>query len=135
MPFSIPMNLKEISLFSFPILLNESIKDSFEIKVEYNYFFCFFFDYPWKDDDLISTVEESAFVQRKYEKYFDMIIVNEDFDDTFRKVVETLDQMTHEDQWVPINWIYWGHWILTKKNKTKGNKNSWFHDFSIFPSI
>lgn len=62
--------------------------------------------YFMQDDDLISTVEESAFVQRKYEKYFDMIIVNEDFDDTFRKVVETLDQMSHEDQWVPINWIY-----------------------------
>nr|XP_032294502.1 MAGUK p55 subfamily member 6 isoform X2 [Drosophila virilis] len=58
------------------------------------------------DDDLISTVEESSFVQRKYEKYFDMVIVNEDFDETFRQVVETLDQMSHEEQWVPVNWIY-----------------------------
>ncbi|XP_034098472.1 protein PALS2 isoform X2 [Drosophila nasuta] len=58
------------------------------------------------DDDLISTVEESTFVQRKYEKYFDMVIVNEDFDETFRQVVETLDQMSHEEQWVPVNWIY-----------------------------
>ncbi|KAL9930179.1 MAGUK p55 subfamily member 6 isoform X2 [Glossina fuscipes] len=60
----------------------------------------------YEDDDLISTVEESRFVQRKYEKYFDMIIINEDFDDTFRQVVETLDQMSHEEQWVPVNWIY-----------------------------
>ncbi|EDW04114.1 protein PALS2 [Drosophila grimshawi] len=60
----------------------------------------------YEDDDLISTVEESSFVQRKYEKYFDMIIVNEDFDETFRQVVETLDQMSHEEQWVPVNWIY-----------------------------
>ncbi|XP_005182797.1 protein PALS2 isoform X2 [Musca domestica] len=60
----------------------------------------------YEDDDLISTVEESAFVQRKYEKYFDMVIVNEDFDDTFRQVVETLDEMSHQEQWVPVNWIY-----------------------------
>ncbi|XP_064546814.1 protein PALS2 [Drosophila montana] len=60
----------------------------------------------YEDDDLISTVEESSFVQRKYEKYFDMVIVNEDSDETFRQVVETLDQMSHEEQWVPVNWIY-----------------------------
>ncbi|XP_037957234.1 MAGUK p55 subfamily member 6 isoform X2 [Teleopsis dalmanni] len=60
----------------------------------------------YEDDDLIATVEESAFVQRKYEKYFDMVIINEDFDETFRQVVETLDQMSHEEQWVPVNWIY-----------------------------
>ncbi|XP_068140509.1 protein PALS2 isoform X2 [Drosophila tropicalis] len=59
-----------------------------------------------QDDDLIATVEESSFVQRKYEKYFDMVIVNDDFDETFRQVVETLDQMSHEEQWVPVNWIY-----------------------------
>ncbi|XP_017857973.1 PREDICTED: MAGUK p55 subfamily member 6 [Drosophila arizonae] len=60
----------------------------------------------YEDDDLISTVEESSFVQRKYGKYFDMVIVNEDFDETFRQVVETLEQMSHEEQWVPVNWIY-----------------------------
>ncbi|XP_023032324.1 protein PALS2 isoform X2 [Drosophila willistoni] len=60
----------------------------------------------YEDDDLVATVEESSFVQRKYEKYFDMVIVNDDFDETFRQVVETLDQMSHEEQWVPVNWIY-----------------------------
>ncbi|XP_037908001.1 MAGUK p55 subfamily member 6 isoform X4 [Hermetia illucens] len=60
----------------------------------------------YEDEDLISTVEESSILQRKYEKYFDMVIVNEDFDETFRKVIEALDQLSHEHQWVPVNWIY-----------------------------
>ncbi|XP_055383466.1 protein PALS2 [Condylostylus longicornis] len=60
----------------------------------------------YEDDDLVSTVEESAFLQRKYEKYFDMVLVNDDFDETFRKVVEALDQLSHDHQWVPVNWIY-----------------------------
>lgn len=69
-----------------------------------NSLFCSFF--RTQDDDLIATVEESALLQRKYEKYLDMVIVNEDFDITFRKVIEALEALSHEHQWVPVNWIY-----------------------------
>ncbi|XP_014213419.1 MAGUK p55 subfamily member 6 isoform X2 [Copidosoma floridanum] len=58
------------------------------------------------EDDLKSTVEESAALQRAYEKYIDLVIVNEDFDNTFRQVVAALDALAEEDQWVPVNWIY-----------------------------
>ncbi|RZF38043.1 hypothetical protein LSTR_LSTR006442 [Laodelphax striatellus] len=60
----------------------------------------------YEDDDLRRTVEESALLQRTYEKYIDLIIVNEDFDVTFRKVVEALDTLASEHQWVPVNWVY-----------------------------
>ncbi|CAD6996977.1 MAGUK p55 subfamily member 6 isoform X2 [Ceratitis capitata] len=60
----------------------------------------------YEEDDLIATVEESCFLQRRYGKYFDMVIVNEDFDATFQQVVKELDQMSHEEQWVPVDWIY-----------------------------
>lgn len=59
-----------------------------------------------QDDDLISAVEESALLQRKYDKYLDMVIVNEDFDVTFRAVTDALEALSHEHQWVPVNWIY-----------------------------
>ncbi|XP_055714060.1 protein PALS2 isoform X6 [Phlebotomus papatasi] len=58
------------------------------------------------DDDLIQAVEESALLQRKYEKYLDLTIINEDFDITFRKVIEALDELAHSHQFVPVNWIY-----------------------------
>lgn len=77
------------------------MKNNFSIRniilILYNFF---------QDDDLIATVEESALLQRKYEKYLDLVIINEDFDITFRKVIETLDALSHEHQWVPVNWIY-----------------------------
>ncbi|XP_008204456.1 MAGUK p55 subfamily member 6 isoform X7 [Nasonia vitripennis] len=60
----------------------------------------------YEEDDLKSTVEESAALQRAYEKYIDLVIVNEDFDHTFRQVVAALDALASEDQWVPVNWIY-----------------------------
>lgn len=60
----------------------------------------------YEEDDLRETVEESSRLQRTYEKYVDLVIVNEDFDTTFRKVVEALDSLAQEHQWVPVNWIY-----------------------------
>lgn len=60
-----------------------------------------------QEDDLKKAVEESACLQRAYDKYVDQVIVNEDFDITFRKVVEALDTLSAEHQWVPVNWIYW----------------------------
>jgi MAGUK p55 subfamily member 2/6 len=45
-------------------------------------------------------------MQRNYEKYIDQVIVNEDFDITFRKVAEVLDNLSTEHQWVPVSWVY-----------------------------
>ncbi|KAK9510308.1 hypothetical protein O3M35_005118 [Rhynocoris fuscipes] len=60
----------------------------------------------YEEDDLKRTVEESAMLQRNYDKYIDMIIVNEDFDVTFRKVIEALETLSTKHQWVPANWVY-----------------------------
>ncbi|XP_012054239.1 PREDICTED: MAGUK p55 subfamily member 6 [Atta cephalotes] len=60
----------------------------------------------YEEDDLKSTLEESAALQRAYEKYIDQVIVNEDFDNTFRQVIAALDALATEHQWVPVNWIY-----------------------------
>ncbi|XP_063993784.1 protein PALS2 isoform X2 [Diachasmimorpha longicaudata] len=60
----------------------------------------------YEEDDLKLTLEESSALQRAYEKYIDMVIVNEDFDNTFRQVVGALDALVTEHQWVPVNWIY-----------------------------
>ncbi|XP_051169533.1 protein PALS2 isoform X2 [Leptopilina boulardi] len=60
----------------------------------------------YEEDDLKSTLEESAALQRAYEKYIDLVIVNEDFDNTFRQVIDALNTLATEHQWVPVNWIY-----------------------------
>lgn len=52
------------------------------------------------------TLEESACLQRTYEKYIDLAIVNQDFDATFRRVVEALETLSTDHQWVPVNWVY-----------------------------
>ncbi|KAF6215628.1 hypothetical protein GE061_010384 [Apolygus lucorum] len=60
----------------------------------------------YEEDDLKRTVEESAMLQRAFDKYIDMVIVNEDFDVTFRKVVDAMNNLGAKHQWVPANWVY-----------------------------
>ncbi|KAF4522807.1 hypothetical protein B566_EDAN017159 [Ephemera danica] len=60
----------------------------------------------YEEEDIRRTLEESSFLQRSYEKYIDEVIVNEDFDMTFRRVAEALDNLSNTHQWVPVNWVY-----------------------------
>jgi hypothetical protein len=60
----------------------------------------------YEDEDLQATIEESARLHRTYEKYFDMILVNNNFEKTFEDLKEALDALSTEAQWVPINWVF-----------------------------
>lgn len=60
----------------------------------------------YEEEDLRKTLEESSCLQRTFEKYIDEVIVNDDFDSTFRKVLQTLDSLSTEHQWVPLSWVY-----------------------------
>lgn len=60
----------------------------------------------YEEEDFKNALEESARIQRTYEKYFDQIIINDDPDVTFRKVVEALEILSNQHQWVPVSWVY-----------------------------
>nr|CAG4643084.1 EOG090X032R [Ilyocryptus agilis] len=60
----------------------------------------------YEEEDFKNALEESARMQRTYEKYFDQIVINEDPDQTFRKVVEALEVLSNQHQWVPVSWVY-----------------------------
>ncbi|XP_030748146.1 MAGUK p55 subfamily member 6 isoform X2 [Sitophilus oryzae] len=60
----------------------------------------------YEEEDLMRTLEDSASMQRTYDKYIDQTITNNDFDITFRQIIEALEALTTEHQWVPVNWIY-----------------------------
>ena len=50
--------------------------------------------------------DESARLQRAFENYFDLVVVNETHDQTFRQVMEAWNALTVMDQWVPSTWVY-----------------------------
>uniref|UniRef100_A0A224YST3 Calcium/calmodulin dependent serine protein kinase/membrane associated guanylate kinase n=2 Tax=Rhipicephalus TaxID=426455 RepID=A0A224YST3_9ACAR len=59
-----------------------------------------------RDEDLKRTIEESAQLQRAYERYFDTVLVNNNFEKTFEQLKDVIDSLSTEPQWVPISWVY-----------------------------
>uniref|UniRef100_A0A5F8HLT4 Membrane palmitoylated protein 6 n=1 Tax=Monodelphis domestica TaxID=13616 RepID=A0A5F8HLT4_MONDO len=58
------------------------------------------------DTNLKKTVDESARIQRAYNHYFDLIIVNDNLDKAFEKLQAAIERLRAEPQWVPISWVY-----------------------------
>ncbi|KAG7275211.1 hypothetical protein CRUP_012999 [Coryphaenoides rupestris] len=58
------------------------------------------------DVDLRKTVDESARIQRAYNHYFDLTIVNDNLDKAFETLQAAVDKLCSEAQWVPVNWVY-----------------------------
>lgn len=59
-----------------------------------------------QEEDLKHTVEESARLQRAFEKYFDLVLLNSNFDKTYEQLKEAIEALSTEPQWVPISWVY-----------------------------
>ncbi|XP_004621040.1 MAGUK p55 subfamily member 2 isoform X1 [Sorex araneus] len=56
--------------------------------------------------DLRRTVEESSRIQRGYEHYFDLSLVNSNLERTFRELQAAVEKLRTEPQWVPVSWVY-----------------------------
>ncbi|CAK1603394.1 unnamed protein product [Parnassius mnemosyne] len=60
----------------------------------------------YEEEDMKKTLEESARIQRNYEKYIDLVIVNNNIDTTYSKIMDALHSLSTDHQWVPVSWIY-----------------------------
>lgn len=58
------------------------------------------------ESEFVSVLEESETIERDYHAYFDLTIVNEDMGRCFNSLVEAIDQLRAEHQWVPIKWLF-----------------------------
>ncbi|XP_050675591.1 protein PALS2 isoform X2 [Leptidea sinapis] len=60
----------------------------------------------YEEEDMKQTLEESSRIERQYEKYIDLIIVNNNTDTTYSKIMDALHALSTDHQWVPVSWIY-----------------------------
>jgi len=58
------------------------------------------------EEDLVKNLEESGRLQRAYARYYDKIVVNESWDDTYLKIMNALEDVEHDSSWVPAKWVY-----------------------------
>ena len=51
-------------------------------------------------------MEDTTRIREEFQKYFDLEVMVEDFDSAFRTIMTSLEKLTNECQWVPLNWVY-----------------------------
>ena len=54
----------------------------------------------------VKNLEESARLQRAFANYFDLLVVDESYDQTYREVMDAWKALSVMDQWVPSTWVY-----------------------------
>merc|ERR1719266_285505 len=60
----------------------------------------------YAEEDVVKNLEESAVMQRAFANYFDLVVINESHEQTYREVMEAWMALQVMDQWVPSTWIY-----------------------------
>ena len=87
----------------------------------------------YAEEDVVKNLEESARMQRAYANYFDLVVVDESHDQTYREVMEAWYALSIMDQWVPSTWVYswfnvhykYLHKKITTQKKHKKKANKW----------
>lgn len=51
--------------------------------------------------------KESDAILTTYRQYFDVVLVNNDVNESVQLVEEALECATSTPQWVPVSWVYW----------------------------
>lgn len=59
-----------------------------------------------QDEELHRTCNESTKLQAAYGHYFDLSIVNDNLDETYRTVKVALETVSKNPQWVPVTWVF-----------------------------
>jgi calcium/calmodulin-dependent serine protein kinase len=58
------------------------------------------------DISIERLVHESELLEKAYEHYFDLKIVNNDIEETIHILQRSLDDISQSPQWVPVSWVY-----------------------------
>ncbi|CAF4734413.1 unnamed protein product [Rotaria socialis] len=58
------------------------------------------------DESLERLLKESELLQQAYGHYFDLVIINNDIEETIRDLQHAIERVSLESQWVPVSWVY-----------------------------
>merc|ERR1719361_3335446 len=58
----------------------------------------------YAEEDVVKNLEESARLQRAFANYFDLVVINESHEQTYREVMDAWLALQVMDKWVPSTW-------------------------------
>ncbi|XP_067011595.2 protein PALS1 isoform X2 [Anabrus simplex] len=59
----------------------------------------------YKEDELKDIIEKAREMEDKYDHYFDKVIVNSDTDRAYHQLLNEINALEREPQWVPASWV------------------------------
>ncbi|KAG8227824.1 hypothetical protein J437_LFUL008468 [Ladona fulva] len=59
----------------------------------------------FKEEELKDIIEKAREMEEKYGHYFDMIIVNNDTERAYQQLLNEINVLEREPQWVPASWV------------------------------
>ena len=59
-----------------------------------------------QDEEVRRCAEESGRIRDEYQKYFDLEVTMNDFEEAYRTILAAVKKLSTESQWVPLNWVY-----------------------------
>ncbi|KAJ3600420.1 hypothetical protein NHX12_031403 [Muraenolepis orangiensis] len=60
----------------------------------------------FQDAELQRTCEESTRLEAAFGHFFDLTVVNDNLDETYRTLKAALDTVSKNPQWVPVTWVF-----------------------------
>jgi len=71
----------------------------------------------FQEDELKDIIEKAREMEDKYGHFFDMIIINNDTDRAYHQLVNEINSLEREPQWVPASWVR-NTWTNTQSIET-----------------
>lgn len=59
----------------------------------------------YKEEELKDTIEKARTMEDKYGHYFDLIIINNDTERAYHQLLNEINSLEREPQWVPAAWV------------------------------
>ncbi|VVC44515.1 Hypothetical protein CINCED_3A021954 [Cinara cedri] len=60
---------------------------------------------PYKEEELKEIIEKAREMEDKFGHYFDMIIINNDTERAYHQLLNEINSLEREPQWVPATWV------------------------------
>lgn len=58
-----------------------------------------------QEEDLQEMLRASKELEDNYGKFFDLTVVNKDTEEAYNNIIEAIEGLEREEQWVPRDWV------------------------------
>ena len=62
-----------------------------------------------QDASVARLMKDSKSLEKAYRHWFDLVIVNNDIEQTIETLLQAVSTANSSPQWIPVSWVYWSY--------------------------